>query len=163
MDLVEMLVRARVDHPRCKETKKALLDAILERDGGSMGTARKTVCRLFRVARDARELEQAAREIRPDGVWHDRLTERIRLWAGLAHNNAYSIALVPGSAPPVWVRRSEYHVGVSYSTICVTVGAGWVTDQVAVMWEGLIEYAHLLSTDEHERLLANSKDEWAHR
>jgi hypothetical protein len=133
------------------------IDELMEQHRWTKTRAKKHLANMVWMAQKARHLAEAARELRPDGVWHDDLLELVRSCCGLAHNNAFTICLVEGSAGPVPTRSTEYHVGVFVSTICVTVSASWVIDAVAGFWWQMMEYAQLNSADETARLLANRK------
>jgi len=151
----EMLIQAVADQPNNHVVRLMALDELMELHQCSKTLAKKILYRHVQKITDARELAEAARELRPEGVWHDRLTERVRNVFGIAHNNAFSIVVIEGSAAPRQTLCTSYHDGAQFRLLTVTISAAWVLEQVALFWWELMEYAQLNAMDETTRRRTN--------
>lgn len=149
LSTVEMLTLAVRANPTDRNIITPLLDAIMEKDGVTLATAKRRVNKIVRPILAAKFLADQQSRVHADTAKAAKIRTAIRRAVNRATNSSIPIEVVAGDAAPVLTGEDAYHTfkksggrcnnpgaamragyKVEYhrSTLEITVGAGWVAE-----------------------------------
>lgn len=116
-----------VQKPDCdKLTKRVFIDWLMEFQNYSWRFAARIVCKIARDARNTRELAEAGKYLAEDSPFYVTLMDLMCEADSTVHDWWVDVIVVPGSRPPLHVRKMLQRANTVVIGLTVYVGARWV-------------------------------------
>lgn len=126
MNDVELLLKSIESEPDDLTAVACLTDALMEERDMNRSEAERYAEHVVQAVRDARDLKEAARILEADQPWHRELLNDLLYHCCLTADTDAQVIVVPGERAPSFAHVEHTFGGGWWTSITVTVGAGWV-------------------------------------
>ena len=122
-------------HPEDRIAARALVDMTEERLEVPHRSALRSVAALRKANRDAKEMAEAAKLLKPDSGIRHELRVAVIVATEVSDSDPVNIVVRPGGRPPVAYSCDWHGRRAHWAYWSITVGARWVIAKAAELWE----------------------------